>query len=76
MRKFVHFLNFYYTYTSYLGDEDLSALSTINADKPYGDYGDYGGGRQLPRSGITEKRMGTRLRTLKTKLGAKKLSDG
>ncbi|CAH0394960.1 unnamed protein product [Bemisia tabaci] len=59
-------------YKFYLGDGDSSAFSTIEELKPYGD-------ECVPVKqecvGHVQKRMGTRLRKLKTAWGKKKLAD-
>lgn len=60
-------------YQQYVGDGDSSAFSTVADAKPYGpDFSI----EKLECVGHVQKRMGTRLRTLKAKLGKTKLSDG
>lgn len=60
-------------YDKYLGDGDTAAYATIAGMKPYGLQCNI---EKLECVGHVQKRMGTRLRTLKTKLGKNKLSDG
>lgn len=60
-------------YKFYLGDGDSKAYDAVVKDKPYGE--DF---TIVKREcvGHVQKRMGTRLRTLKMKSNKKKLSDG
>lgn len=60
-------------YDKYLGDGDTAAYATIAGLKPYGPQCNI---EKLECVGHVQKRMGTRLRTLKTKFGKNKLSDG
>lgn len=59
-------------YIHYLGDEDSAACKSIVDLKPYSDISV----SKLECVGHIQKRMGSRLRTLKNKLKGKKLSDG
>ncbi|GFX81891.1 uncharacterized protein TNCV_2570911 [Trichonephila clavipes] len=60
-------------YTKYLGDGDSKAFTSIVENKVYGDYCSV---EKLECIGDVMKRMGTRLRRLKTKMRGQKLSDG
>ncbi|GFT50312.1 uncharacterized protein TNCV_1024361 [Trichonephila clavipes] len=60
-------------YTKYLGDGDSKAFTSIVENKVYGDYCSV---EKLECIGHVMKRMGTRLRRLKTKMRGQKLSDG
>lgn len=60
-------------YNKYLGDGDTSAYATIASLKPYGPNFTI---EKLECVGHVQKRMGTRLRNLKSKSGKQKLSDG
>eukprot|EP00112_Aurelia_sp_Birch-Aquarium-sp1_P016878 Seg3860.2 transcript_id=Seg3860.2/GoldUCD/mRNA.D3Y31 product="hypothetical protein" protein_id=Seg3860.2/GoldUCD/D3Y31 len=60
-------------YVSFIGDGDSSTYKTVSNSKPYGD------GVEIVKKecvGHVKKRLGTRLRKLKTNYGKKKLSDG
>ncbi|GFU19352.1 uncharacterized protein TNCV_3032691 [Trichonephila clavipes] len=58
-------------YTKFLGDGDARAYKVVNEMQPYGDTGI----EKLECVGYVEKWMGTRLRALKLKVKANKLSD-
>ncbi|GFW19194.1 uncharacterized protein TNCV_255211 [Trichonephila clavipes] len=60
-------------YTKYLGDGDSKAFTSIVENKVYGDHCSV---EKLECIGHVMKRMGTRLRRLKTKMRGQKLSDG
>ncbi|GFX72843.1 uncharacterized protein TNCV_2864501 [Trichonephila clavipes] len=60
-------------YTKYLGDGDSKAFTSIVENKVYGDHCSV---EKLECIGHVRKRMGTRLRRLKTKMRGQKLSDG
>ncbi|GFY22830.1 uncharacterized protein TNCV_2180911 [Trichonephila clavipes] len=60
-------------YTKYLEDGDSKAFTSIAENKVYGDHCSV---EKLECIGHVMKRMGTRLRRLKTKMGGQKLSDG
>ncbi|GFW35138.1 uncharacterized protein TNCV_5067031 [Trichonephila clavipes] len=60
-------------YTKYLGDGDSKAFTSIVENKVYGDHCSV---EILECIGHVMKRMGTRLRRLKTKMRGQKLSDG
>ncbi|GFU21050.1 uncharacterized protein TNCV_4895271 [Trichonephila clavipes] len=57
----------------YLGDGDSKAFTSIVENKVYGDHCSV---EKLECIGHVMKRMGTRLRRLKTKMRGQKLSDG
>lgn len=59
-------------YVKMLGDGDSKAYSSVKDSKPYGDVDV----EKLECVGHVEKRMATRLRNLKVKLGGTKLCDG
>ena len=59
-------------YVSYIGDGDTSSYNEVHNSKPYGDF-------EIIKKecvGHVQKRLGTRLRTLRTTLKGKILSDG
>ena len=59
-------------YVSYNGDGDTSYFNEVNNSKPYGDF-------EIIKKecvGHVQKRLGTRLKTLRTTLNCKILSDG
>ena len=59
-------------YVSYIGDGDTSSYNEVNNSKPYGDF-------EIIKKecvGHVQKRSRTRLRTLRTTLKGKILSDG
>ncbi|GFV93213.1 uncharacterized protein TNCV_573521 [Trichonephila clavipes] len=60
-------------YTKYLGDGDSKTFTSIVENKVYGDHCSV---EKLECIGHVMKRMGTRLRRLKTKMRGQKLSDG
>ncbi|GFW86216.1 uncharacterized protein TNCV_4779281 [Trichonephila clavipes] len=60
-------------YTKYLGDGDSKAFTSIVENKVYGDHCSV---EKLECIGHVMKRMGTRLRRLKTKMRGQKFSDG
>ncbi|GFS89427.1 uncharacterized protein TNCV_1809541 [Trichonephila clavipes] len=60
-------------YTKYLGDGDSKAFTSIVENKVYGDHCSV---KKLECIGHVMKRMGTRLRRLKTKMRGQQLSDG
>ncbi|GFU41021.1 uncharacterized protein TNCV_4645921 [Trichonephila clavipes] len=60
-------------YTKYLRDGDSKAFTSIVENKVYGDHCSV---EKLECIGPVMKRMGTRLRRLKTKMRGQKLSDG
>lgn len=60
-------------YKYYLGDGDSSAFSSVVKSRPYGDQYTI---EKMECCGHVQKRMGTRLRKLKLKLGKTVLSDG
>ncbi|GFV57393.1 uncharacterized protein TNCV_3569451 [Trichonephila clavipes] len=60
-------------YTKYLGDGDSKAFTSIVENKVYGDHCSV---EKLECIDHVMKRMGTRLRRLKTKMRGQKLSDG
>lgn len=60
-------------YTEYLGDGDSGAFKSVFDSKPYGENVNI---TKLECVGHVQKRMGTRLRTLKQKSKKEKLSDG
>ncbi|GFU43820.1 uncharacterized protein TNCV_652121 [Trichonephila clavipes] len=60
-------------YTKYLGDGDSKAFTSIVEKNAYGDHCSV---EKLECIGHVKKRMGTRLRRLKTKMRGQKLSDG
>lgn len=60
-------------YINYLGDGDSKAYKAINELKPYGENVPI---TKLECIGHVQKRMGTRLRRLKTSYKGKKLQDG
>lgn len=60
-------------YKHFLGDGDSSAFPTVAALQPYGPDFEV---TKLECVGHIQKRMGSRLRTLKTKSGKNKLLDG
>ncbi|GFX33437.1 uncharacterized protein TNCV_4122711 [Trichonephila clavipes] len=60
-------------YTKYLGDGDSKAFTSIVENKVYGDHCSV---EKLECIGHVMKRMGTRLRRLKTKMRGQKPSDG
>ncbi|GFX93089.1 uncharacterized protein TNCV_140331 [Trichonephila clavipes] len=60
-------------YTKYLGDGDSKAFTSIVENKVYGDHCSV---EKLEWIGHVMKRMGTHLRSLKTKMRGQKLSDG
>lgn len=60
-------------YKYYLGDGDSPAFSTVQSLKPYGDDCIM---EKLACVGHVQKRMGTRLRKLKSDMGKRQLSDG
>lgn len=59
-------------YVKFLGDGDSKAFNAVSDSKPYGDVPV----EKLECIGHVSKRMGTRLRNLKKKLGGTLLSDG
>ncbi|XKL59926.1 hypothetical protein PGB90_000942 [Kerria lacca] len=60
-------------YKNYLGDGDSRAFKAVCEKQPYGSNYEI---NKLECIGHVQKRMGTRLRGLKKKLGSEKLSDG
>lgn len=60
-------------YKQYLGDGDSAAFPTVLKEDPYGPECQV---EKLECVGHVRKRMGTRLRTLKTVMGKKELQDG
>lgn len=60
-------------YKNYLGDGDSASFPAVSELKPYGPDVTI---EKLECIGHVQKRMGTRLRTLKSKKGKSKLSDG
>ena len=62
-------------YTRFIGDGDTNSFSKVSESKPYGESDP-----PLPQKvecvGHVQKRMGTRLRKLKTSWGSRKMSDG
>lgn len=60
-------------YVRYLGDGDSKAFKAIEERKPYGECVQI---TKLECVGHVQKRMGSRLRRLKTSMKGKKLSDG
>ena len=60
-------------YVSFIGDGDSSTYKTVSSSKPYGDEVEI---VKKECVGHVQKRLGTRLRKLKTNYGRKKLSDG
>ncbi|GFX29974.1 uncharacterized protein TNCV_2616861 [Trichonephila clavipes] len=60
-------------YTKYLGNGDSKAFTSIVENNVYGDHCSV---EKLECIGHVMKRMGTRLRRLKTKMRGQKLSDG
>ncbi|MBP1527417.1 MAG: hypothetical protein H9Q66_05815, partial [Spiroplasma ixodetis] len=60
-------------YKTYLGDGDSRAFKAVCEKQPYGPNFVI---NKLECIGHVQKRMGTRLRSLKKKLGSEKLSDG
>ena len=60
-------------YTTFVGDGDSASHSTISAEKPYGPDVII---EKKECVGHVQKRLGTRLRKLKSKLGGRKLKDG
>ena len=59
-------------YTRFIGDGDTNAFKSVRDSKPYKDVDI----DKIECVGHVQKRMGTRLRKLKTALSGKKLSDG
>ena len=59
-------------YTNFLGDSDSKAFKQLQEDKVYGEKTI----KKLECVGHIQKRMGSRLRSLKKSLGKKKLDDG
>lgn len=59
-------------YTSYIGDGDTKTFLALKDAKPYGDISI----NKLECVGHIQKRMGSRLRKLKTQMQRTKLSDG
>lgn len=59
-------------YTRFTGDGDTNAYKSVSESRPYGDTVI----EKIECVGHVQKRMGTRLRKLKTTLGKNKLKDG
>ncbi|GFT48129.1 uncharacterized protein TNCV_1001211 [Trichonephila clavipes] len=60
-------------YKQYIGDGDTKTYMSLVEKKPYGDNIEI---KKIECVGHVQKRMGSRLRKLKSSLGKKKLSDG
>lgn len=60
-------------YTEYLGDGDSNAYKSVSESRPYGNEIK---NTKLECIGHVQKRMGTRLRTLRDKSKKQKLEDG
>lgn len=59
-------------YTRFIGDGDTNSFKTVSESKPYGDINV----EKVECVGHVQKRMGSRLRKLKSNLVGKNLSDG